>query len=58
MLVDPSATSAVHHYLLLFINGEASFSSWEVIFSWYRVEIYTWHLDENIVSWYIELQFL
>lgn len=39
MLVDSSTTPAVHHYLLLFVNCVATFSTWQVVFSRYRIEV-------------------
>lgn len=55
VLVNPPATSAVHHNLLFFINGETPFSSWQVVFSWYGVEVNSGDLDEYIISCNIKL---
>lgn len=55
VLVNPPATSAVHHNLLFFINSETPFSSWQVVFSWYGVEVNTRDLDEYVISSDIKL---
>lgn len=58
VLVNSPTTSTVHHNLLFFINGETPFSSWQVVFSWYGVEVNSRDLDEYIISSNIKLQSL
>lgn len=58
MLIDPATTSAVHHYLLIFVDSVAAFPTWQVVLAWYRIEIYARHLNENIVSCDVKFQIL
>lgn len=55
VLVNPPAASTVHHNLLFFINSETPFSSWQVVFSWYGIEVNTGNLDEYVISSNIKL---
>lgn len=41
MLVDSTATSTVHYYLLTFIYGEKPFSVRQIVLTWNRVELDT-----------------
>lgn len=41
VLIDPSTTPTVHHNLLLLIDSITPFSPWEIVLSWYRIEVYT-----------------
>lgn len=58
MLINSTAASAVHHYLLLFVYGKTTFSSWQVIFSRYWVKVYSRNLDKYIISRDIKVQIL
>jgi len=55
MLVDSSTTSTVHHNLLFFINGVTTFSTWQIVLSWNRVEVYAWDLNKDISASDIEI---
>lgn len=58
MLINPSTTPAIHHDLLFLIDCITPFSPWKIVFTWYRIKIYTWDLYKHIISWNVELQIL
>lgn len=58
MLIYSTTTSAVHHHLLLFINCKTAFPTWQIIFSWYRIEVYPRDLYKDVTTLDVELQIL
>jgi len=39
MLINSSTTPAVHHYLLLLVDRVATFPTWQIVFSRYRIKV-------------------
>lgn len=58
MLIHSATTPAIHHYLLLFINSKATFSSWQIILSRYWVKVYSGYLDEHVISGNVKVKVL